>query len=658
MSLRVLISVTHLLGAGHLTRAAALARAFARAGHQTTLASGGMPAPLIRTDGVRLVQLPPVRTAGTDFTTLLDESGQPVVPARLEARREMLLDLIDAAPPDVVLTELFPFGRRALAGEFMALVEHAKAVRPDALVVASVRDILVAPAKHDRIAAAHATLKRSYGAVLVHGDADLVPLDASWPLDEGTGALLRYTGYVDDGAPVASPPPDGRSEVVVSGGSSAASLPLYRAAIAAASLVREHRWRILVGAAVAEAQFASLSGAALPNIVVERARSDFRGLLAGAAVSVSQAGYNTVVDVLRACCPAVFVPFAQGSETEQRLRAERLAARGLGEVLAETDLSPASLAEAVRRAARQQQADHELDLKGTEHSVAIIEELAGKRSNPALLSQAPRSSLPWHLLYEALTRSAERHEAVQFWWRDDDAVAHTPSLDRLFKLAHAYGIPIAIASIPKLADDSLAARLAGEPLARILVHGLAHTNHAPENRKKAEFGSDRPLPHLVDDARDGLRLAKARFGDALLPVFVPPWNRVSPDLMPELPKLGFRGLSTFGRRSAHDPAPGLVQANTHLDPIDWHAGGGLRPVELLIAELAAAITAQGEAENREPIGLLTHHLVQDEATWGFCDELLVRLAGNAMVRFPDPRGMFAGAQTFAPRDGDLPIRLS
>jgi predicted glycosyltransferase len=656
MSLRVLISVTHLLGAGHLTRAAAIARAFARAGYETTLASGGMPTPLIRTDGVRLVQLPPVRTAGTNFTTLLDESGQPVAPARLEARRDMLLDLIEDAPPDVVLTELFPFGRRALAGEFLALVEHAKATRPDALVVASVRDILVAPAKAERIAATHATLKRFYDAVLVHGDPDLVPLDASWPLDEGARALLRYTGYVDDGAPLASPPHDGRSEVVVSGGSSAASLPLYRAAIAAASLVREHRWRILVGG-VDEAEFASLHGTAPPNAAMERARSDFRGLLAGAAVSVSQAGYNTVVDVLRAGCPAVFVPFEQGSETEQRLRAGRLAERGFGEVLAETELSPASLAAAVRRALRQRQPDLQVNLDGAERSVATVEGLASRRSMRSA-SQARETSLPWHLLDDALSRSAEQQTAVQVWWRDDDGVAHTPSLDRLLKLARTYGIPVAIASIPKLADDSLAARLAGEPLARILVHGLAHANHAPESRKKAEFGPDRPLAHLAGDAREALRLAKARFGDALLPVFVPPWNRMAPDLMPELPKLGFRGLSTFGPRSARAPAPGLVQANTHLDPIDWHAAGGLRAVELLIAELAAAITAQGEVENREPIGLLTHHLVQDEATWGFCEELMARLARTGMVRFQDPRAMFAGAQTFAPRNGDLPTRLS
>ena len=72
--MRVLIAVTHLLGAGHLTRAAALARAFVEAGHDAMLVSGGVPAPMVRLDGVRLVQLPPLRVAGTAFATPLDET--------------------------------------------------------------------------------------------------------------------------------------------------------------------------------------------------------------------------------------------------------------------------------------------------------------------------------------------------------------------------------------------------------------------------------------------------------------------------------------------------------------------------------------------------------------------------------------------------------
>src|SRR5689334_1108582 len=99
MSLRVLISVTHLLGAGHLTRAAAIARAFARGGHDVTLVSGGMPAPLIETGDARIVQLPPVRTAGTAFGTLLDEAGQPVGSERLEQRRRRLTAVLDEVRP-------------------------------------------------------------------------------------------------------------------------------------------------------------------------------------------------------------------------------------------------------------------------------------------------------------------------------------------------------------------------------------------------------------------------------------------------------------------------------------------------------------------------------------------------------------------------------
>src|SRR5215210_2851448 len=221
--MRVLIAVTHLLGAGHLTRAAAIARAFARAGHDATLVSGGRPAPLVATHGVRWVQLPPVQTAGADFATLLDESGRPADPARLADRRRLMLAALERARPDVVMTELFPFGRRALAGEFLALVARARAMRPCPLVVSSVRDILVAPAKPARVAETHTRLRSLYDAILVHGDPKLIPLDASWPVDAQVRGLIRYTGYVDDGAPATRPSQEG-GEIVVSGGSSAASL--------------------------------------------------------------------------------------------------------------------------------------------------------------------------------------------------------------------------------------------------------------------------------------------------------------------------------------------------------------------------------------------------------------------------------------------------
>jgi predicted glycosyltransferase len=622
--LRVLITVTHLLGAGHLTRAAALARAFARTGHATTLVSGGAPVPLADCDGVSLVQLPPVRTIGTDFKALLDEAGSPIGQTCLERRREILLSTLRSIRPDLLVTELFPFGRRVLAAEFMALLEAARSMRPRPLVLSSIRDILAGPSKPERIAETRERLARLYDAVLVHGDPQLVPLDASWPVDKELEPLLRYTGYVDEGpAPAAA---SRRHGIVVSGGSSASSLPIYRAAVAASHGFPDQPWRILVGRGVAEADFLALQARAPSQVSVERARPDFRTLLSQAQVSVSQAGYNTFVDILRAGVTPVLVPFEAGRETEQRLRAEQLRAHGLAEIVPESELSAASLAQAIGRALAQSfSPPPAVSLDGARRSVAIAEALVlGK---PAL-----HQTIDWSPIDLALKRAGDEDCAIGFWWRDDDAVAHTPELDRLLALARRYEAGIGLAAIPAQTDPSLAERLRDEALAFALVHGWSHANHAPSGEKKAEFGRHRPVGIMAAEARKALETARAHLGEKALPVFVPPWNRIAPELAPLLPGLGYGALSTFRDRDRHRPVNGLVRINTHVDPIDWHGTRGLVVQESLVAGIAAAIgrRVEGAADMDEPIGILTHHNVHDEAVWSFCEGLADFLASRNM----------------------------
>ncbi|MGU3329712.1 glycosyltransferase [Methylobacterium mesophilicum] len=371
--MRVLIAVTHLLGAGHLTRAAALARAFAASGHDALLVSGGVPAPMVRLGDVRLVQLPPLHVAGTDFARPLGPGGIPADPALFARRRALMLDALADFAPDAVITELFPFGRRALAAEFLALVEAAQVRRPRPLMLASLRDILVASAKPERIAEAHARVARLYDGVLVHGDPALVPLDASWPLDAGTAGKIRYTGYVDDGSRTV--PAATRAGVLVAAGSGPAGLGLLTAAADAARLRPSLGWRILAGHGVPDPDLAAI-GRGLPAGTIGRARPDYRSLLAGSALSVSQCGYNTALDLLATATPAVLVPFEAGGETEQRLRAECLAARGLARVLPEAALSAETLLHAVDAQLRATPpGPHGIDLAGTARTVAIVEDL-------------------------------------------------------------------------------------------------------------------------------------------------------------------------------------------------------------------------------------------------------------------------------------------
>lgn len=390
--MKAFLAVTHLLGAGHLTRAAAIARAFVSAGHEATLVSGGSPAALIDLSGCRFVQLPPVRSLVGDLATLRDDAGRPVGPDHLRARRDLLLASFAAVEPDVVLTELFPFGRRALAPEFLALVTAVESARPRPALISSIRDILVTPTRSAKVEASHDCVERSYDAVFVHGNEELVPLEASWPVDPRLRRRLTYTGYVGpDWCPVGSPDTSRDGPILVSGGSSAASLPLYRAALRAAPLLPDRHWRVLIGTGVDEAAFQDLAHATPVNVTLQRARADFRDLLSKAAVFVGQAGYNTVMDIIATQARTVLVPFEQGRETEQRLRAEALAARGLVTLLPEAQLDGPSLVRATGETlTRKRPSSAGIRLDGAAVTVLRTEELLLTRNRTLRASDASR----------------------------------------------------------------------------------------------------------------------------------------------------------------------------------------------------------------------------------------------------------------------------
>lgn len=221
--------------------------------------------------------------------------------------------------------------------------------------------------------------------------------------------------------------------------------------------------------------------------------------------------------------------------------------------------------------------------------------------------------------------------ALHLWWRDDDAVSHTEALDRMVALAAGLEMPVHLAVIPKYADQSLVDLvLAGKNLVP-LVHGWAHENHASQGRKKAEFGE--PRLGQIQEAAAAIDRMQSLFGADLAAIFVPPWNRIDPALTTRLPALGYRALSTFTPRTTRNPTDGLVQINTHIDPIDWRGGGGLVSPETILANLIRHLQdrREGRADLAEPLGMLTHHLVQDAKTWQFTETCLSRLLESGAV---------------------------
>ncbi len=343
--------VQNLLGIGHLRRAAILARAMAEAGLEVEFVAGGRPVEGLDLGGARLVQLPPVRSADERFSALLDEEGRPIDETWRARRRAALLDAFAASDPAILLIELFPFGRRAFRFELQPLLEAAS-VRPSRpQIFCSVRDILVERRTPGRAEEAAALIERYFDGVLVHGDPAVALFSASFPAAGRISDKLRYTGYVVDQPRVAGGAISKTGEVLVSVGGGAVGRPLVETALAARPLssARDRPWRIVLGPQYPEAEAAALLAGAGAGVTVERNRFDLAALFGTCALSISQAGYNTVLELVAMGARAIVVPFSAGAESEQGARARLFAERGLLTLVEERALGPATLAAAIDR---------------------------------------------------------------------------------------------------------------------------------------------------------------------------------------------------------------------------------------------------------------------------------------------------------------------
>jgi predicted glycosyltransferase len=375
--MKVMIVVTHLLGTGHLARALTLGRAFQQAGDQVQILSGGFPAPQLDTDGIDLLQLPPLRSDGVNFTQLLDETGTPADPAYHQRRQALLCQALEQQAPDVLITELYPFGRRTLRHEFLALLRAAKMQPTPPTILASIRDILAPPSKPEKAVKADRVIEEFYDAVLVHSDPQATRLELSWPVSDMLAQKLHYTGFVAPAAAGPHPRAVGSGEILVSAGGGSVGDEIYLCALAAARQMPDHPWRLLVGGSDAAARIAQLSQIDSPARI-EAARPDFRQMLTHVAASVSMCGYNTALDLLQAETPAVLIPFDAGKEVEQGLRAQSLAPLAGFETLRTADLTPEGLCAALEKvlAAPRRSAD-QFQFDGARRAVEIAHDLAG-----------------------------------------------------------------------------------------------------------------------------------------------------------------------------------------------------------------------------------------------------------------------------------------
>lgn len=382
-SRRLLFYCQHSLGLGHLARSLRLAEALAGE-FDVVLLNGGRFPPGTRVDPrLEVVNLPPL---GHDARHKLvsHDPGLTVDQAK-RLRRDALLGALDRCEPAVLLVEMYPFGRRKFEFELLPLLRAAR--RPGGpRVVCSVRDILVSrredqAAYDERI---RTRVEEFFDAVLVHSDPAFARLSGSFAPANPLRVPVHHTGFVAPPAPpVRAPAP----RLIVSSGGGMVGEPLVRAAVevhaelaartgltttvVAGPFLPEPAWRRLVAAAAGSASLSAV-----------RQVDDLCAEIAASALSLSQCGYNTAMDLLQAGTPAVVVPYADGDEDEQTRRAQRLQDLGVLRSLPAAGLTAEALLAALVGVAAGRDRTC-LDLSGAETTGGLLAGLLATDSVPA-----------------------------------------------------------------------------------------------------------------------------------------------------------------------------------------------------------------------------------------------------------------------------------
>jgi predicted glycosyltransferase len=364
----VLYYIQHLWGLGHGRRAAAIARSMIDIGWDVTYVSGGFSDTSHDLRGVKHVSLPPLKAENPEEDGLIGESGAAPNTNFWDQRRHLLMEAFESAAPDLLLIETFPFGRWPFRVELEPLLDVA---RNKCAIVCSIRDILEPKAEDRRNRQIVDLIDRSFDLVLVHGDTEFMALDRTFALAPEIAGKTRYTGYVSAGTTArSSSETDGPGEVIVSAGGGATCASLMRAA-ADAAMKDGRTWRFLIGPNCPSTVRKFMSKGT--NIVVEPIRPDFPDLLGRADASISQAGYNTTMDIVTCGVPAVMVPYQGMGQTEQYLRAERLADLGRVALVPESNVSDKTLLAALKEAeCGQSQLTGKLNLNGAVETADIL----------------------------------------------------------------------------------------------------------------------------------------------------------------------------------------------------------------------------------------------------------------------------------------------
>jgi hypothetical protein len=216
---------------------------------------------------------------------------------------------------------------------------------------------------------------------------------------------------------------------------------------------------------------------------------------------------------------------------------------------------------------------------------------------------------------------------VTVFFRDDDAGWADARLATLLDVFARRAVPIDLAAIPVCVTPPLARTLLAraertQPLG-IHQHGYLHVSHEREGRR-CEFGPARSAAAQRADIAAGRRRLRQLFGEALQPVFTPPWNRCTEATGACLVELGI-GVLSRDRTATPLELDGLAELPVQ---VDWFA----KRKRVMLGRAAVGEHLAARAVEPAPLGVMLHHAEMEDEDMAAVGDLLDLLCAHESAR--------------------------
>jgi predicted glycosyltransferase len=288
----------------------------------------------------------------------------------IAARQDRFLAAVELFEPSVVVVDRHPYGVSSELREGLR-----RASRMGARLVLGLRDVLDEP---DVVAAEMTSeswteLPDTFNHVLVYGSQEFCDHQREY----GLSLTPTYCGWVVDKPPVVEIDP---TMLIVAAGGGGDGADAFKLGVETAELRRDWRVTLVTGpyADVMGVRRAAAESAARRRLFIELDVPGCGPLFARAGATLQMAGYNSTFEALAAGIRPILVP-RRHPRREQLIRASRLAALGLADVLDE-DIGPADvswLLDHARRLDPERLETAGISLDGAQRAATFLAQAAG-----------------------------------------------------------------------------------------------------------------------------------------------------------------------------------------------------------------------------------------------------------------------------------------